>query len=523
MKKYRKTTAPNAESAHFKMRLSKTRGRAKFVGYLYLLFIVAFAAVACLPFYTTEFLNIGVTKFYKTFTLDNLKEWKDPFTLMLLASSAIYALMLLGLVVNVLRAFGCLGWLHKKTASKEYGFDRPVFAMNDLGKLFSGSFAVLICSYFLISVLSGLFEPNRLFVIVLGAGVLCRLFLGVWGAKASYFTIQDGKITENKRDWGRVAPFVRNLLQLAAVFGILYYFVKAFYLYGLPSLLLDSELREVLFDTTELLLAYGLQIVALLFVLPLIKHATAITEYNENGREGSGMKTFRVFALLTALAAGGVFAVHYFKFKVFDMEGYKFAKSQEMYMLFVAGIAFVAFIVELIMHKLPRCFSEAPATKNAQTEEEFGFEPQSTEESDEATSATQPKSANGQPTYVYVPVLVPPLHYATGKFAPAPYPCPMHPVAPPTLAPTPAPATLSPAPAPVVAAAAPTTVPTVAPVSVEREVEENDPTEGMQKVENGKAEVRCPFCDTLLRVDGTVEYHRCPTCSKVFQLRTVQK
>ncbi len=505
MKKYRQNNATTPQSTYYKKQLSKTHSRAKAVGAFYLLAIIAFAAAAFLPFYATEWLNLGVMKFYKSFTLETLKAWNDPFVFMELACSAVYALMLVGLVVNVLRAFQCLNWLNKKTASREYGFNRPVLAMNDLGSIFSGSFAVIVVSYFLISVLSGAFEPNYLSLIVLGVGVVGRLLLGVWGAKSSYFNVEDGQITEEKRAWGRFSPFLRNLLQLAAVGGILYSFIKAFYLYRLPSILLYPEELKFLWEFEKAqLISYALQVLALLFVIVLIKHATAITEYNENGAHGSGMKVFRIFALLTALAAGGVFAVHYFKFKVFDEEGYKFAKSMEMYMLLVAGIALAMFVIELIMRKFPKSLVKETSSEASDDENvEFGYLP--FEENTETD--TKPLAADERPACVYIPMLAPMMfNPQTGKFTPAP----QHPSQP------------IPFPYPMPTLSSPTHTPMLAPAQGETQETEEAST-GHLRILDEKVEAYCPSCDKLLRIDGTMEYHRCPVCGKVFKIRVIKK
>ncbi len=549
MKKYQRKTMANPQGIYYKKRIAKNRRRAKNVGLLYLLAIIAFAVLACLPLCKNALASVGVMEFYKVFTKANIKDWKTAETFVKLATGGLYALMLLGVVINVFRALGKLRWLHKKTAHREYGFNRNVYAMEDLGRIFSGSFAVILTTYFLISVLCGAFSPEVLLYAVLGVGVLFRLFCGVWGAKVAYFDVNEGKITEEPRKVGRFAPFFRNLLQLASVLGMIFFFVKATTLdTEIPALLQSGGISK-LTDNMENLISVMLQALVVLCSFVLIKHATAITEYNHEGAHGVGMKNFRVFSFFVALTAAGATAVPY----LMDKANYKLDTN----MLIVAGVAFAMFLLELIMRKhpkLPEDKKKAPKEKPVD-DSELHFENLSFTEPAQPMSKkelkAQQKAQADAPTQVPVrpaPMVmpVPPTQAANNNMVapmpmpaqvrtypqPQPYPYVVpqpYPVYQPMPVPYQTPVNVvcqHPTPAPA-AAPAPAPTPVAAPVTVKKEEKEPEEkvvsTDNMQKVENGKAELNCPHCSARLRVDSNAEYHRCPVCRKVFQLRKVQK
>ena len=155
MKRNRRKNALTQKGAYLKTRIARNRGRAQFVGIVYLLSIIVLAAAACLPLFDLgkqTSAPVGVFAFWKEFMPANLKAIKSWSDLLPIVNAGIYALMLLIVVINVFRALGKLGWLFKKKASKTYGFNRNVYAMEDLGDIFSGSFAVILSTYFLAAV-----------------------------------------------------------------------------------------------------------------------------------------------------------------------------------------------------------------------------------------------------------------------------------------------------------------------------------------------------------------------------------
>ncbi len=358
MRKYRKTSSMSKDGVSLKKRIARTRRRAKGVGFLYLLGIIGLAAVACLPLFVHDLAPVGVMAFWKTFTNMDLKSVTG---LSKVINSGIYALILLGLVINVFRAFGKLGWLCKKNASKTYGFNRNVFAMEDLGCIFNGSFLAIFLGYFAIAIICGEAIINPLMLIVLGAGVVIHLFAGFWGAKTGYFDIEKQQIVEQKRVVGRIAPFIRNLLQVVAIVVIMYCVIET---NTLNTLLKKGELNAAIKNTDSLVML-ATQVVSILCILVLAKHTMAITEFNIDGARGAGMKNFRIFTFITFLAAGAAFA-----YKYFVMAG----KEMDLMLLIMAGAALVSFIIEVIMHKMPKSPDDKKAKKAKKpVEEEFSL------------------------------------------------------------------------------------------------------------------------------------------------------
>ncbi len=367
MKKYRKTTALTSRGLYLRKRIARNRGRAKIIGFLYLLATIALAGVVCMPLLTHELAALEIMGFWKVFKPANFKGFSLSNTRFVyqLAVSGLYALMLLGLFINVLRSLGKLGWLFKKSANKTYGFNRNVYAMEDLGKIFSGSYAVMLFTYFLIAIIckdwnGATYEIDKIKMLsVLGGGIFIHLFNGIVGAKTRYYDFKEGEIVEETRVVGRFAPFFRNFLQIACVFALMYFYLEFTTLNAIvPSLLAKGGVKEYLSDIPRLIDGAA-QVGLILCVAVLLKHATATTEYNFDGIHGAGMKNFRVFCFFTFLIAGGAIGYEYLMVKDAVLE-----KN----LLIMAGIAFAMFVVELIMRSMPRFPTDK---KSKEYEEEF--------------------------------------------------------------------------------------------------------------------------------------------------------
>ena len=475
MKRTRRKSTLTQKGAYLKTRIARNRGRAQFVGIVYFLSIIALAAAACLPLFdlTKQTLApIGVLEFWKQFMPANFKALNSVEAILKVANAALYALMLLGVVINVLRALGKLGWLFKKKASKTYGFNRNVYAMEDLGSIFSGSYAVILSTYFLIAVLCGAAHPNMLMLIVLGGVVFVHLVAGFIGGKASYFDIEGGEIIEDKRVVGRFSALFRNVLQLAAVFAILFFFLQVNTIHTVIGPLLEKNgIKNYVLGQPLAYISIALQVLTVVCVLPLIKHATAITEYNIDGANGSGMKTFRVFAFFVFLTAGATALCAYlFGEVVFTKVDAGTTVSVMKYLdlgsIIIAGIALVMFIIEVIMRNMP---GHKKAKKKAKDEE--------VEADYDAVSPAKPVPHPSSP-YVNMPLYI--MLDTKERTASA---------------------------------------------SVVEEQKEEEPEEEPEEEEvvEESYTVNCPHCGKLLRVKSGPEYHRCPACSKVFQIRKVTK
>lgn len=363
MKNYKKNVS--RQGIYLKKRISKTHARAEFVGLVYLFSIFALVGVACLPLISSPSAPVGVMEFWKVFTLSNLKATKDleAGAIIVLSNATLYALMLFGLAINALRALAKLGWLFKKKGSKKHSFNRNVYAMEDLGNLFSGSFASIVIFHFLIYVICGSAEIQPLAYILLGGGLCIHFFCGFVGGKCSYFDSDaQGNLIEQKRLIGRIAPLIRNLLQVAAVGGMLFFFLRT----NVLSLLIAPLLQKGAFggyikNNLTAFISAGLQILTIPSLFVLIKHATGTSEYSIEGTAASGMKNFRVFSFFVALTAGATAVCRY----LFGEVGFGLIlengvtsvlvlKFTDYKSVMLAGIAFAMFVIELIMSGLPR-------------------------------------------------------------------------------------------------------------------------------------------------------------------------
>ncbi len=353
MKEYRRTTALTSRGLYLRKRIAGNRERAKLVGILYLLAMIALAVVVCTPLLRHELVSLRIATFWKAFKPSVLKKLSRSNVDLIykVTASGLYGCMLLGLFVNVFRALGKLSWLLKKNASKEYGFNRNVYAMEDLGKIFSGSYLVTFFTYFLIAVICNNWkgqacEIDKIKAIaLLGGGAVLHLFNAVVGAGTRYYDFEKGEIVEEVRGVGRFAPFVRNLLQLVAVFAMAYFYLRGTTLNAvIPELLKKGGVKEY-FKSVTRAIDFGAQVALLLCLLVLAKHATGMAEYDFNGVYGKGMKNFRVFSFFAFLISGGLIAYKYLMGK---------SGWQNKNLLIIAGIAFASFVIELIMRNMPR-------------------------------------------------------------------------------------------------------------------------------------------------------------------------
>ncbi len=505
MNKYKKMNAArsaknksqfSAEAIQLRRRIIRNRKRARNVGLLYLLATIALTAAAFLPLVTHELAYVGVTQFYKAFfdldftTVDGLVK---------VITAALYVMLLLVVVINLFKSLGKLKWLYKKNANRTYGFNRNLYAMQDMAAIFSGSFAFLVIVYFLVSLLCGITitftQAYFPLLIVVGAGVVLRLFTGFLGAKTGYFDIEEKEVVEQKREIGRFVPVLRNLLQLVATFGILLFTLKVNEAQAIFTPLMEEGGLQELMENIMDLVVIVLQILAVLCTFVLIKHATAATEYNFDGVKGAGMKNYRVFAFFVFLLAGGAALV----------EKFMLEKDLNINLLIVAGIAFAAFVIELILRKRPKARVETK--KNEQVVDEDGeitmdalsreyVERKPTEEEQlapvptpvapQAAYTQQPEyGAASQTTPYLLPQQAPQAHT---YFIPYPMPYPQQPTATPV-----------------------------------REEEKEEEEKVVLPQEPLRVEVDCPTCGKRLIINQAVTYHRCPSCQKIFTAQTVER
>ncbi len=357
---YQKTHTLTMQGHQMKRRIARNRSRATLVGFLYLIGTIALAAIAALvPFFVNELAPAGVSNILETFqnmdisTVDGLVKT---------INAVLYMLMFVGTVVNVIKALSKLGWLCKKSATENLGLNRNVYAMEDMGRAFSGSIALLFCVYFLMAIISGdgmsaidsiigtlngtlnAGSSTYLALILILVFIILHILIGFIGAKISYFNIENGQIVEHKRIVGRFAPIVRNAVQLVGMVVLVCFFLQSNTLHAAITTLLAENGIETFMGDQNALMAAILQVVIVISLLVLIKHATATTEYAINGVRSSGMKNFRVFAFFVFVAAAAAaFIVQYDAIEAFQVNH-----------IIMAVVALVLFIVELVMRKFPK-------------------------------------------------------------------------------------------------------------------------------------------------------------------------
>lgn len=379
MKNYKKKKVPSQQGIHLKKRIAATRGRAEFIGIVYLLAIIALVVVAAfVPMLQAELAPLGALSFWKVYAWSNLTALDTVEKIIQVANATIYGLMLLGLVINIFKALSKLNWLFKKKGSQTYNFNRNVYAMEDLGEIFSGTFASIIIFHFLIYLICGEMAILWPTYVVLGGGIFIHFFCGLIGGGASYFDKDArGNLIEKKRLIGLGAPFIRNLLQLIAVGGMIFFFVKASDLHTfIPYLLEKGGFQVYVLDNWMGFISVGLQILTIIWIIVLLTHATNITEFSIEGTEAAGMKNFRIFSFFTFLTAGGTVVCKYlFGQATFgaDANGYtivELVKSVDYNSLFIAIIALVMFIIELIMTNMPRIPEGAAGENESDYDEE---------------------------------------------------------------------------------------------------------------------------------------------------------
>ena len=501
MKRNRLKNVLSQRGAYLKASIAGTRGRAKFAGIIYLLATIALAAlVAIMPLYDAAkqtLAPIGVMTFWQQFMPANFANLTTVDAIVKFVNAALYGLMLIGVVINVLRALGRLNWLFKRKASKTYGFNRNVYAMEDLGNIFSGSFAVILSTYFLIALVSGQLYPTMWMLVVVGLGAFVHLFAGFIGGKVSYFDIIDGEIEEQKRTVSRFPALFRNVLQLAAVGVILYFFLLVSNVHTVIGPLMEvNGIQNYVMGQPMAYLSIVCQLLTVIFVLPLIKHATATTEYNIDGAYGRGMKTFRVFSFFTLLSAGATAACRYIlgeiTFTVANgATSFEVVKYLDKASIIIAVVALVMFIIELIMRKAPG-HKEEKLEKKAKkekkvNEDDFVADYSAIADKPETTEEPAPELQpvpNPASPYINMPLYIN-VDTRDQKTTTPP--------------------------------------PPVVEDNANEEEEESEEEETEEEVVEETFEVNCPICGKALRIKEGPTHYRCPACGKVFQTRKVMK
>lgn len=389
-----------------KKMLRRNRHRAEFSGFSYFFGSLLIAAACYFPMiYGVNVAGMGagslwVANFWKAFLLFPQVTTDLAFVVVNALPSVIYAILLLVVTINLICQIVKLHRLYRKKPSEKSGYNRNVDTMEKMGKIFSCSFFTTVALVYIIHLLTGA-KLTAFFYVIMFVAFLIHFIAGVKGAKTSLFLNGENPV-EDKRKWGRFAPFIRNAAQFLFVGVILYFLAKASIVTNLYKLLNANAFTELFKDLTNTaavenlvvtLVLPAVQVLILVFSLIMLKHATNTTEYNRKGRFGRGMKNFGLFAFFVFLFAA-LYEVGCYLLGCTNMFGDALDVYPTMNMLYVGVAGFAAFLEEVCMAKLPN------VRKNYQ--EAVIPEPVAEEvKEEEKTMASAPVSA--KPNYTVAP------------------------------------------------------------------------------------------------------------------------
>ena len=171
MKQYRIQTVPTKRGAFIRTRINKTRRRAALVGMLYLVAIAAVSILGSRAMFSSVYDNMGLKQFWRPFVA---MDFGSSFGIMRFATSVLYALMLVVLLVNGLKALSHVKYLFKKKVSRIYGLNSNIGAMETLGDLFSSSFTCVVVVNVLLYLLQkshGLSRKSKVGFSIISSGI----------------------------------------------------------------------------------------------------------------------------------------------------------------------------------------------------------------------------------------------------------------------------------------------------------------------------------------------------------------
>lgn len=355
----------SSKATLLKKRVRIIQNRAKFVGMLYLIGLLALMAlVVCMPLLKDTAIapsgkKLVVLSFYQPF-IDIFKGGIKGLKSLSIEKidnafvALVFAILLLTMLIDFLRSLGKLGWLFKRRASYINGFNRNMYAMDDLGKRFTWSFVSIIASHVIIYLVTGTAKLTTYAYVALGLGLGIHFIAGLIGGTVTIFTTEE-QIEEQTRDYGLFVYFVRNVLQLAVVGAVIFFLMKETVLFVkgkelLERLIFGAKDGGKGFNVKSYIPAI-VELFAWIWVLVLMTHALGATEYNRDCSRGAGMANFAVFSLLLTLTVGALVAFPYLKI------GTAVATLNKN-LLIVAIVAFGGFLLDCIIRPRSRELSQ---------------------------------------------------------------------------------------------------------------------------------------------------------------------
>ena len=366
MKEKTKNKGVSQRYAYIKQRIAIMHRKAKICGLVYLFGTIGLVIIAvCMPLITGTCITAdGATMPILTFYQPIVNFFANGIQAFSLLTAAqmidlimvlLFAVMLLIMSINVLRSIGKLGWLFKRRASYLNGFNRNMYAMDEMANRFSNSLYTLVVIHLFMYLFSSDFsaagQETTLQItmnayIVLGLGFGLHFICGLIGGTVTLFST-GGKLEEETRKNGLFVFFVRNLIQIATVVAIVYFLLQESILVvkiqEFLKLILEEKKPLAEIDWMRAIPA-GTELLAWIFIAVLAGHAIADTEFNRDGVVGAGMRNFAIFAFLTALALAACIALPMLGIGVADK-----ATELNQNLLIAAAVAFVAFLLDCII------------------------------------------------------------------------------------------------------------------------------------------------------------------------------
>lgn len=296
-----------------KKRIRSIHRRAKFVGILYLLATIALAALACLPLIKIEnsdylwLINLDAgafAGFVEPFTALTSGAEMDAKLLLDVVSAVLYVLVLLIAVINVMRCFTKLNFLFKKKASRSLGFNRNMFAMDQMGKAYSASFIWMVVLYFFIIMIRTYVFTTTFTLIALAVGVAFHFICGLIGSSVTLFVEVENdeqrfrftygenggtgwssntlRVEEQKREQPVRTFFLRNVIQVVLSCVMMYFFLSFSTVGYAVTDIVGGNMDALMNDMMGYLIPVAVQLLTAIMTCVVFSYALSTNEYDRD-------------------------------------------------------------------------------------------------------------------------------------------------------------------------------------------------------------------------------------------------
>lgn len=343
-----RTYSPNI--AAMRKKVKKVHNKNRLVGVLYLIGTLLLIVLAFFPCLKIKFADGGeslsLLSFFKALLLVFQGNVSALFVFLL------YLIMTFILLVFFFRIFSQFRRVMRKNDRNVNACNRNLSAMEKMGDMFSFVFTTVVIMNFLMYILTPttgdmmvqrnepIFELFGYIFLVLG--LVIHFVAGAIGGTSSLFIV-GVSVEERKRADSIVLYVVRNAIQVVATLAIVYFVT--------PVLTIHNYIASFDFSAfstnSSIMLGFLLQIVAVVFIIFLIKNAMSTIEFNLMGMDVSGFHRTAIFSLLTGLVCVGAFLVD---------KNWSVNPPAMIYNYLIAGIAgIVCFILSLaIRPRMPK-------------------------------------------------------------------------------------------------------------------------------------------------------------------------